>query len=177
MEAKPLSVRPMPEIKDTLAQLSEAAQYSEHSAYDKWRRNLFFALARFILENSAAGKQESPSDWQNKTMTDSYLIGRESLALFSNISYLFETPSANVTAIERAASIARRALMFHKEIQSGSLTPEVEAGYLLESEQYPYFFGTSRVPGESCDERQHAPRSRHFWHMPRTAPPEQCEPG
>ncbi|MBM4250553.1 MAG: choline/carnitine O-acyltransferase [Deltaproteobacteria bacterium] len=162
MDVKPLSLRPMPPVKDTLAELRDAARYAETSLGDRWRRDIFFTVARSIIERSATLKQGAARDWQNQTMTDAYLTGRESLALFSNISYLFEKPDQNISAVERAANLTRRALLFHRELKTNSLAPEVESGYLLESEQYPYFFGTSRLPGELKDARLHVPDARHF---------------
>jgi len=162
VEPKPLSIRPMPPVKDTFAQLKEAAQYSASSLLGRGSRNLFFTIARSIIEQSATARLDAASDWQNQTMTDAYLSGRESLALFSNISYLFEAPVESISALERAANLTHRALLFNAELRAKTLAPEVEAGFLLESEQYPYFFGTSRIPGELRDERFHAPDSRHF---------------
>ena len=162
MDPKPLKTRHLPTLEHTWRQLQESARLVTRAWYSGLMNETFFAVAKFLLEPQQRLLSSDPEQWQNHAMTQSYLAGRESLALHSNVSYLFENTDQPITFIERAAHLAVRALKFAGEIARGTLSPEVESGYSLEQAQYPYFFGTSRLPGTDQDSLFHVHGSRHF---------------
>ena len=152
--------RPVPNLSHTLRELHSYGITLE--GRDSWRRRLFYKIAAFVLKPEQCRLVAKGTAWQNDAMTTGYLQGRESLAFFSNVSYLFESNPGATDGVLRAAVLAHRALQFHDDLVHGRVAPEIEGSQRLDQSQYPYFFGTSRVPGRDQDQMQHTPGSGHF---------------
>ena len=160
MQRKEPRPRAVPDLVHTLHELHSYGITLE--GRDSWRRRLFYKFAAFVLKPEQSCLVELGTHWQNDSMTTGYLQGRESLAFFSNVSYLFEPDPGTTDGVLRAAVLAHRALQFHDDLVHGRLAPEIEGSQWLDQSQYPYFFGTSRVPGHTQDQLQHTPYSGHF---------------
>jgi len=152
--------RAVPNLSNTLSELHNYGITLE--GRDSWRRRIFYKIAAFVLEPEQGRLVAKGTAWQNEAMTIGYLQGRESLAFFSNVSYLFESDPSATDGVLRAAVLAHRALQFHDDLAQGRLAPEIEGSQRLDQSQYPNFFGTSRVPGQDQDQMQYTADSGHF---------------
>ncbi|MCX6106326.1 MAG: choline/carnitine O-acyltransferase, partial [Proteobacteria bacterium] len=160
MQWKEPQPRTVPDLPHTLRELHRYGITLD--GRDTWRRRFFYKIAAFVLEPEQGRLVAKGTAWQNEAMTMGYLQGRESLAFFSNVSYLFESDPSATVGVLRAAVLAHRALQFHDDLVQGRLAPEIEGSQRLDQSQYPYFFGTSRVPGQDQDQMQYTADSGHF---------------
>ncbi|KAF5336120.1 hypothetical protein D9611_006294 [Ephemerocybe angulata] len=143
---------PVPKLEDTLIRLKDTLKPIA------WSQEEFNAVSKKIDE-FGAGKgpelhkrllkhDEDKKHWLENWWDDGGYLGyRDSVVVNVSYYYGFDVPKPGTNPAERAAGIARSAMIFRQKLKQGLVTPEgtKEGPFCMDT--YRWMFDCCRVPG------------------------------
>ncbi|KAF6761479.1 carnitine acetyl transferase [Ephemerocybe angulata] len=143
---------PVPKLEDTLVRLKDTLKPIA------WSQEEFNAVSKKIDE-FGAGKgpelhkrllkhDEDKKHWLENWWDDGGYLGyRDSVVVNVSYYYGFDVPKPGTNPAERAAGIARSAMVFRQKLKQGLVTPEgtKEGPFCMDT--YRWMFDCCRVPG------------------------------
>jgi len=153
---------PVPELPETLNKLKEtlrpiAWSEEEYNAAVKkieefsGKEGLGAELQRRLVEHASKNGNAQGTHWLEKWWDDAGYMGyRDSVIINVSYYYGFDVPKPGQFAspAERAAGIARAALLFRQKLKEGGVPPEATKEGPLCMDTYRWMFDNCRVPGK-----------------------------
>ncbi|KAH9930291.1 carnitine acetyl transferase [Fomitopsis serialis] len=149
---------PVPPLKDTLDTLKETlrpiawddAEYATAiGKVDEFAKGPAEELQRRLAERQAKAEHWLEEWWDD----GGYLTYRDSVCINVSYYYGFDAHPAHLpqTALHRAASIVRAAMLFRQRYKLGTLPPEATKEGPICVDTYRWMFDCCRVPGKPAD--------------------------
>ncbi|KAI0628030.1 carnitine acetyl transferase [Trametes polyzona] len=152
---------PVPALAETLAKLKESIRpiaWSENEYADALRAVDQFASSEYAreLQHRLLQRAEEPGrlHWLEEWWDDwAYMGFRESVVVNVSYYYGFKEHPAHLpqTALHRAASIVRAAMLFREQFKLGQVPPEATKEGPICMDSWRWMFDCCRVPGPELD--------------------------